>query len=154
MPIANIQAQIANLTSQLSQHIERTSMQSVPTFGYPVYQQGWESDNTWSDHSNTMWWEPQQAQHEAYWQPHEEFYLEPMPPPQQFQSGSLMACDHDELISLMQGSQNQAKEAQQEGYWQPYEEFYESLCSHLNLPLNNSKQTQVRQWIMITFLMY
>ena len=77
-----------------------------------------------------------------------------MPPPQQFQSGSLMACDHDELISLMQGSQNQAKEAQQEGYWQPYEEFYESLCSHLNLPLNNSKQTQVRQWIMITFLMY
>ena len=51
-----------------------------------------------------------------------------MPHPQQFQpnSCSSMACDQilDELISLTQGSQNQAKKVQQEAYWQPYEEFY------------------------------
>ena len=125
MAIANIQAQITNLTSQLSQHIERTTMQSIPTFG-ASYMRGYEAD--WSNHSNSMWWEPQQVQHKAYWQPYEEFYSEPTPPPQQFQTnaGSSMNYDEilDELISLSQGTQNQAKEAQQEGYWQPYEEFY------------------------------
>ena len=48
MAIANIQAQIATLTSQVSQHIEWTTMQGVPTLD-------------WHDHSNSMWWEPQQA---------------------------------------------------------------------------------------------
>ena len=43
MAIANLQAQIANLTSQLSQHIERTTMQSVPTFG-ASYTRGYEAD--------------------------------------------------------------------------------------------------------------
>ena len=156
MEIANIQAQIANLTSLLSQHIERTTMQSAPAYGVQGYQahgrpqRGWENVDTWGyqspnqsrndlfsntynsdwiDHSNSMWWEPQQGQHEAYWQPYEEFYSSPMqPPPQQIQSnsGSSIDCKQilDELISLVQGSQTQAKEAQQEGYWQPYEEFY------------------------------
>ena len=142
MAIANLQAQIANLTSQLSQQIERTTMQSVPTFGasymqgYPVNQQGWESVNTlgyqdhnqsrnnlfsnsynsdWSDHSNSMWWEPQQVQHEAYWQPYEEFYSNPMqPPPQQIQpnSGSSIYYDQilDVLTSMEHGLQNRAKE--------------------------------------------
>ena len=81
MAIANIQAQIANLTSLLSQHIERTTMQSAPAYGVQGYraherpQRGWESVNTWgyqghnqsrnnlfsntynsdwSDHSNSM----------------------------------------------------------------------------------------------------
>ena len=77
-----------------------------------------------------MWWQPQQVQHEAYWQPYEEFYSEPMPPPEQFQPNSGSSINYDEILdvltSLMQGSQNQAKEAPQEGYWQPYEEFYSS----------------------------
>ena len=155
MAIANIQAQIANLTFLLSQHIERTTMQSAPAYGVQGYQahgrpqRGWENVDTWGyqspnqsrndlfsntynsdwvDHSNSMWWEPQQGQHEAYWQPYEEFYSEPIPPPQQFQpnSGSSIDCKQilDELISLAHGSQIQAKEAQHEGYWQPYEEFY------------------------------
>ena len=33
MAIANLQAQMANLTSQLSQYIERATMPSVPTYG-------------------------------------------------------------------------------------------------------------------------
>ena len=62
-----------------------------------------------------MWWEPQQGQHEAYWQPYEEFYSRPMQPPtQQIQpnSGSSIDCNQilDELISLIQGSQTQANE--------------------------------------------
>ena len=60
MDFASIQAQLANLTSQLSQYAERD----------------------WSNHSTTMWWEPQQAQHDVYWRPYEEFYSRPMQPPQ------------------------------------------------------------------------
>ena len=79
-----------------------------------------------------MWWEPQQVQHEGYWQPHKELYSSPMqppqPPPHQFQPNSGSSMDYDQILdvltSLTQGTQNQAKEAQQEGYWQPYEEFY------------------------------
>ena len=89
MAIANLQAQVANLTSLVSQYIERTTMQSVPTFGvsyghtYPTHQRpqltangdawGYQGDqpsnnlcsnvcnSNWRDHSNPMWWEPQQA---------------------------------------------------------------------------------------------
>ena len=46
MAIASLQAQMANLTSQLSQYAERTTMQ-----GYQANQHqqiGWESNNTWS----------------------------------------------------------------------------------------------------------
>ena len=123
MAIANLQTQIANLTSQLSQYIERTTIPRAPAYGVQGYQaherpqRGWESDNTWSDHSNTMWWEPQQAQHDAYWQPYEEFYSSPVEPPQP--NSGPMDCNQilDELISLTQGSQNQANKVQQEEYW-------------------------------------
>ena len=92
MEIANIRAQIANFTSQLSQHIEWTTMQGVPTFD-------------WRDHSNSMWWEPQQVQHETYWQPYEEFYATPMqppqPPPQEVQPNSGSSLDNDQTIQLL-----------------------------------------------------
>ena len=98
MAIANIQAQIANLTSQVSQHIEWTAMQGVPTLD-------------WHDHSNSMWWEPQQVKPEAYWQPYEECYSEPMVSPQQFQPNSGTFMESDEAIRLLtsisQGLQNQ-----------------------------------------------
>ena len=42
MDFANIQAQLANLTSQLSQNAERTSMTSVPTLDVP-YGQGYQT---------------------------------------------------------------------------------------------------------------
>ncbi|KAM1502914.1 hypothetical protein ACFXTO_028207 [Malus domestica] len=135
MAIANIQAQIANLTSQLSQYAERTTRQSVPTFGVSYrqeYQANQRSQRDWSGHSNSMWWESQQVQHEGYWQPYEEFYSSHAQPPQphiqyaQPNSGSSIDYNQilEELISLAQGSQNQAKEAQQGEYWQPYEGFY------------------------------
>ncbi|KAM1709603.1 hypothetical protein ACFX1T_000084 [Malus domestica] len=135
MAIANIQAQIANLTSQLSQYVERTTRQSVPTFGVSYrqkYQANQRSQRDWSDHSTSMWWESQQVQHEGYWQPYEEFYSSHAQPPQphiqyaQPNSGSSIDYNQilEELISLAQGSQNQAKEAQQGEYWQPYEGFY------------------------------
>ncbi|KAM2967113.1 hypothetical protein FF1_027412 [Malus domestica] len=119
MDFANLQAQMANLTSQLSQYVGRTTRQSIPTFD-------------WSDHSNSMWWEPQPVQHEAYWQPYEEFYSRPMQLPQPHiqyaQSNSGSSIDYNQILnelnSLVQGSQNQAKEAQQDAYWQSYEEFY------------------------------
>ncbi|KAM2523513.1 hypothetical protein PS1_030326 [Malus domestica] len=128
MDFANIQAQLANLTSQLSQIAERTTMQSVPTFG-ASYRQGYQANQCpqrdWSDHSTSMWWESQRAQHEGYWQPYEEFYSRPMP---YAQSNSGSSIDYNQILnelnSLVQGSQNQAKEAQQDAYWQPYEEFY------------------------------
>ena len=37
MAISNIQAQIANLTSLLSQHIESTTMKSAPAYGVQGY---------------------------------------------------------------------------------------------------------------------
>ncbi|KAM1052892.1 hypothetical protein ACFX2C_000449 [Malus domestica] len=112
MDFASIQTQLANLTSQLSQYAERTTMQSVPTFD-------------WSDHSNSMWWEAQQVQHEGYWQPYEEFYSRPMQPPQPHiqyaQSNSDSSIDYNQILnelnSMVQGSQ-------QEEYLPPSEEFY------------------------------
>ncbi|KAM1907957.1 hypothetical protein ACFX14_027526 [Malus domestica] len=146
MAIANLQVQITNLTSQLTQYIERTTMKSVPTcgvsygHGYPTHQrpqftangdawgyQGYDQpsnnmfpnpyNSNWSDHSNSMWWEAQQVQHEAYWHPYEEFYSRPMQPPQhspqQFQSNSSMSMDSDQILqlltSLAQDQQNQDK---------------------------------------------
>ncbi|KAM1695941.1 hypothetical protein ACFXTN_027524 [Malus domestica] len=128
MDFASIQAQLANLTSQLSQIAERTIMQSVPTFG-ASYRQGYQANQCpqrdWSDHSTSMWWESQRAQHEGYWQPYEEFYSRPMQYAQSNSSSSIYYNQIlNELNSLVQGSQNQANEAQQDAYWQPYEEFY------------------------------
>ncbi|KAM1262749.1 hypothetical protein ACFX2G_028451 [Malus domestica] len=128
MDFTSIQAQLANLTSQLSQITERTTMQSVPTFG-ASYRQGYQANQCpqrdLSDHSTSMWWESQRAQHEGYWQPYEEFYSRPM---QYAQSNSGSSIDYNQILnelnSLVQGSQNQAKEAQQDAYWQPYKEFY------------------------------
>ncbi|KAM1286365.1 hypothetical protein ACFX2J_000432 [Malus domestica] len=151
MDFANIQAQLANLTSQLSQIAGRTTMPSVLTFDVP-YGQGYQHpqftvnedawgyqcydqpsnnmfsnayNSAWRDHSNYMWGEPQQFQQDGYWQQEEEFYSKPM---QYAQSNSNSSIDYnqifDELNSLVQGSQNQAKEAQQDGYWQQSEEFY------------------------------
>ena len=132
MAIANIQAQIANLTSLTLQYIEKTKTQSAPTYGVQGYQvhqhpqRGWENDDTWgyqspnqsrndlfsntynldwSDHSNSMWWEPQQAKHEGYWQPYEEFYSSPMQPPQpplqQFQPNLGSSMDCDQILEIL-----------------------------------------------------
>ncbi|KAM1925350.1 hypothetical protein ACFX13_032637 [Malus domestica] len=154
MDFANIQAQLANLTSQLSQIAGRTTMQNVPTFGvsyghgYQTHQhpqftvnedawgyQGYDQpsnnmfsnayNSAWRDHSNYMWGEPQQFQQDGYWQQEEEFYSKPM---QYAQSNSGSSINYNQILNelncLVQGSQNQAKEAQQDAYWQPYEEFY------------------------------
>ncbi|KAM1790842.1 hypothetical protein ACFX12_034870 [Malus domestica] len=154
MDFANIQAQLANLTSQLSQIAGRTTMQNVPTFGvsyghgYQTHQhpqftvnedawgyQGYDQpsnnmfsnayNSAWRDHSNYMWGEPQQFQQDGYWQQDEEFYSKPM---QYAQSNSGSSINYNQILNelncLVQGSQNQAKEAQQDAYWQPYEEFY------------------------------
>ncbi|KAM1563378.1 hypothetical protein ACFX1X_038358 [Malus domestica] len=154
MAIANLQAQITNLTSQLTQYIGRTTMKTVPTcgvsygHGYPTHQrpqftangdawgyQGYDQlsnnmfsnayNSAWRDHSNYMWGEPQQFQQDEYWQQEEEFYSRPM---QYAQSNSGSSINYNQILNelncLVQGSQNQAKEAQQDAYWQPYDEFY------------------------------
>ena len=61
MAFAELQAQIAHLTSIF---VERSTVQSVPTYGG-------------QDHSNFMWQERQQAQHEGYWQPYADYYQQP-----------------------------------------------------------------------------
>ncbi|KAM1185302.1 hypothetical protein ACFX1Q_015374 [Malus domestica] len=109
MDFATIQAQLAKLTSQLSQYAERTTMQSVPTCGvsygqgYPTQQysqfaanedalgyqghsQSW--DNMFSNAYNSDWRdysyyiEPQQFQQDGYWQQEEKFHSRPMQPSQ------------------------------------------------------------------------
>ncbi|KAM2064655.1 hypothetical protein ACFX1X_028063 [Malus domestica] len=151
MDFASIQAQLANLTSQMSQYAERTTMPSVPTLDVP-YGQGYQSpqfstnedawgyqgydqpsnnmfsnayNSAWKDHSNYMWGEPQQFQQEGYWQQEEDFYSKHM---QYAQSNSGSSINYNQILnelnSLVQGSQNQDKEAQQDGYWQQSEEFY------------------------------
>ena len=141
MAIANIQAQIANLTSQVSQHIEWTTMQGVPTLD-------------WHDHSNSMWWEPQQVKPEAYWQPYEECYSEPMLSPQQIQPNSGTFMESDEAIRLLtsisQGLQNQdnrianyEKEMKdmREQIWQICE-FLGQIREQGELPSSTSKPSQ------------
>ncbi|KAM1134528.1 hypothetical protein ACFX19_044345 [Malus domestica] len=158
MDFASIQTQLANLTSQLSQYAERTTMQSVPTFG-ASYRQGYQANQCpqrdWSDHSTSMWWESQQDPHEGYWQPYEEFYSRSM---QYAQSNSGSSIDYNQILnelnSLVQVSQNQAKEAQQDAYWQPYEEFYttpmqppqpppQQFQSSLSMSMDNDQNFQL-----------
>ncbi|CAN2060804.1 unnamed protein product [Malus fusca] len=89
-------------------------------------------NSDWRSNSEYMWDEPQQFQQGGYWQ-QDEFYSRPMQPPQhppqQFQSNSSMPINYNEildgLISLAQGSQNQAEETHQAEYWQPSEEYYQ-----------------------------
>ena len=85
MALATIQAQLAQLTAQLTHNAERTTMPSVPTFDVPYGQgyqhpqftvnedawgyQGYDQpsnnmfsnayNSAWRDHSNYMWGEPQ-----------------------------------------------------------------------------------------------
>ena len=97
MALASIQAQLANLTSQLTQNAERATMPSVPTFStsygqeyqtqqYPqffAYEDDWgyqghnqsngnmysnACNSDWRGYSNQMWDEPQQFQQSGYWQ--------------------------------------------------------------------------------------
>ena len=131
MDFATIQAQLAKLTSQLSQYAERTTMQSVPTCGvsygqgYPTHQcsqfaanedawgyqghsQSWDNmfsnayNSDWRDYSDYMWGEPQQFQQDGYWQQEEEFYSRPMQPPQQSaQFNSGTSLDNDMFNKLL-----------------------------------------------------
>ena len=108
MAIANLQAQMANLTSLMSQYIERSTMQSVATFGvssrqgYQTNQRpqliengGWDSVNAWGYQGHN------QSRNDLFsntynpgWRDHSNFmWREP-------------------------------QQVQQEGYWQPSEEFY------------------------------
>ncbi|KAM1571955.1 hypothetical protein ACFX10_036782 [Malus domestica] len=178
MDFANIQAQLANLTSQLSQIAGRTTMQNVPTFGvfyghgYQTHQhpqftvnedawgyQGYDQpsnnmfsnayNSAWRDHSNYMWGEPQQFQQDGYWQQEEEFYSKPM---QYAQSNSGSSINYNQILNelncLVQGSQNQAKEAQQDAYWQPYEEFY---TTPIQPPQHPPQQFQSNQSMPVNY---
>ncbi|KAM1670176.1 hypothetical protein ACFX13_044538 [Malus domestica] len=131
MDFATIQAQLAKLTSQLSQYAKRTTMQNVPTDGmsygqaYPTHQcsqfaaneDAWgykghsqSGDNMfsnaynsdWRDYSDYMWGETQQFQQDGYWQQEEEFYSRPMQPPQQStQFNSGTSLDNDMFNKLL-----------------------------------------------------
>ena len=102
--------------SLLSQLMERSQMQSVGTFDLQsrnnMFSNTYNSD--WSDHSNSMWWEPQHVQEEGYWPPYEEFYSTPMQPPQPAQSNVGNSSDNDKIFQLLttltQGLQLQNKE--------------------------------------------
>ncbi|KAM2165725.1 hypothetical protein ACFX1R_039842 [Malus domestica] len=136
MALATIQAQLAQLTAQLTHNAERTTMPSVPTLDVP-YGQGYQSpqfsanEDAWGyqgydqpsnnmfsnaynsacrDYSNYMWGEPQQFQQEGYWQQEEDFCSKPM---QYAQSNSGSSINYNQILnelnSLVQGSQNQDK---------------------------------------------
>ncbi|KAM1804498.1 hypothetical protein ACFX12_030352 [Malus domestica] len=128
MDFATIQAQLAKLTSQLSQYAEGTTMQSVPIDGvsygqgYPTHQcsqfaaneDAWgyqghsqSGDNMfsnaynsdWRDYSDYMCGEPQQFQQDGYWQQEEEFYHWPYEQSAQFNSGT--SLDNDMFNKLL-----------------------------------------------------
>ncbi|KAM2151457.1 hypothetical protein ACFX1R_045900 [Malus domestica] len=175
MALATIQAQLAQLTAQLTHNAERTTMPSVPTLDVP-YGQGYQSpqftvnedawgyqgydqpsnnmfsnayNSAWRDHSNYMWGEPQQFQQNGYWQQEEEFYSKPM---QYAQSNSGSSINYNQILNelncLVQGSQNQAKEAQQDAYWQPYEEFY---TTSMKPPQHPPQQFQSNQSMPVDY---
>ncbi|KAM2067349.1 hypothetical protein ACFX1T_043690 [Malus domestica] len=154
MDFANIQAQLANLTSQLSQIAGRTTMQNVPTFGvsyghgYQTYQHpqftvnedawGYQSydqpsnnmfsnayNSAWRDHSNYMWGEPQQSQQDAYWQ-QDEFYSRPMQPPQH--PPQQVQSNQSMPVNyneILEGLISLAQGFQKEEQFLPSEEFYQ-----------------------------
>ena len=97
MAFSIIQAQLAQLTAQLTNNAERTTMPNVPTFDVP-YGQGFQThqspqfsanedvwgyqgydqsrgnmfsnacNSDWRGYSDQMWDEPQQFQQGGYWQ--------------------------------------------------------------------------------------
>ncbi|XP_050160241.1 uncharacterized protein LOC126633708 isoform X2 [Malus sylvestris] len=151
MALATIQAQLAQLTAQLTHNAERTTMPSVPTFDVP-YGQGYQSpqfsanedvwgyqghnqsrgnmfskacNSDWRGNSDYMWDEPQQFQQGGYCQ-QDEFYSRPMQPPQhppqQFQSNQSMPVNYNEILKgLISLTQGSQKEEQ----LPPSEEFYQ-----------------------------
>ncbi|KAM1837486.1 hypothetical protein ACFX14_019288 [Malus domestica] len=151
MALATIQAQLAQLTAQLTHNAERTTMPSVPTLDVP-YGQGYQSpqfsgnedvwgyqghnqsrgnmfsnacNSDWRGNSDYMWDEPQQFQQGGYWQ-QDEFYSRPMQPPQhpsqQFQSNQSMPVNYNEILEgLISSTQGSQKEEQ----LPPSEEFYQ-----------------------------
>ncbi|KAM1855871.1 hypothetical protein ACFX14_006168 [Malus domestica] len=151
MALATIQAQLAQLTAQLTHNAERTTMSSVPTLDVP-YGQGYQSpqfsanedvwgyqgynqsrgnmfsnacNSDWRGNSDYMWDEPQQFQQGGYWQ-QDEFYSRPMQPPQhppqQFQSNQNMPMNYNEILEgLISVAQGLRKEEQ----LPPSEEFYQ-----------------------------
>ncbi|KAM1000283.1 hypothetical protein EV1_007038 [Malus domestica] len=151
MALATIQAQLAQLTAQLTHNAERTTMPSVPTFDVP-YGQGYQSpqfyanedvwgyqghnqsrgnifsnayNSDWRGNSDYMWDEPQQFQQGGYWQ-QDEFYSRPMQPPQhppqQFQSNQSMPVNYNEIL---EGLISVAQGLQKEEQLPPSEEFYQ-----------------------------
>ncbi|KAM1052423.1 hypothetical protein ACFX2J_000020 [Malus domestica] len=151
MALSTIQAQLAQLTAQLTHNAERTTMPSVPTFDVP-YGQGYQSpqfsanedvwgyqghnqsrgnmfskacNSDWRGNSDYMWDEPQQFQQGGYCQ-QDEFYSRPMQPPhhppQQFQSNQSMPVNYNEILEgLISLTQGSQKEEQ----LPPSEEFYQ-----------------------------
>ncbi|KAM1209312.1 hypothetical protein ACFX2J_014870 [Malus domestica] len=151
MALATIQAQLAQLTAQLTHNAERTTTPSVPTLDVPYGQgyqhpqftvnedswgyQGYDQpsnnmfsnayNSAWRDNSDYMWDEPQQFQQGGYWQ-QDEFYSRPMQPPQhppqQFQSNQSMPVNYNEILEgLIYVAQGLRKEEQ----LPPSEEFYQ-----------------------------
>ncbi|KAM1006285.1 hypothetical protein ACFX14_003133 [Malus domestica] len=151
MALATIQAQLAQLTAQLTHNAERTTMPSVHTFDVP-YGQGYQSpqfyvnedvwgyqghnqsrgnmfsnayNSYWRGNLDYMWDEPQQFQQGGYWQ-QDKFYSRPMQPPQhppqQFQSNQSMPVNYNEILEgLISVAQGLRKEEQ----LPPSEEFYQ-----------------------------
>ncbi|KAM1426956.1 hypothetical protein ACFXTO_019585 [Malus domestica] len=151
MALATIQAQLAQLTAQLTHNAERTTMPSVPTLDVP-YGQGYQSpqfsanedvwgyqghnqsrgnmfsnacNSDWRGNSDYMWDEPQQFQQGGYWQ-QDEFYSRPMQPPQhppqQFQSNQSMPMNYNEIL---EGLISLAQGSQKDEQLPPSEEFYQ-----------------------------
>ena len=67
----------------------------------------------WSDHSTSMWWEPQRFQQGGYWQQEDEFYHWPYElsqPPQQFAQFNSGTSSNNDILNKLLTSLNQAEE--------------------------------------------
>ena len=168
MALATIQAQLAQLTSQLTHNAKRSTMPSVPTLDVP-YGQGYQlhqshqftanrdawgyqgcdqpSNNmfsntynsNWRDYVDYMWGEPQQVQQGGYWQQDEEFYSRPMQPPQPPpQQFQSNSSMPMSYNEILEGLIYLTQGSQKEEQLQPSGEFYQWPCAPPQPPPQSS----------------
>ncbi|KAM1985523.1 hypothetical protein ACFX16_013684 [Malus domestica] len=184
MDFATIQAQLAKLTSQLSQYLEMTTMQSVPTYGvsygqgYPTHQcsqftanedawgyqghsQSWDNmfsnayNPDWRDYSDYMWGEPQQFQQDGYWQQEDEFYSRPMQPPQPLpQQFQSNSSMPISYDEILDVLTSLTQGSQEEEYLRHRMSSITGHMNHHSHHNNLPNSIQVHLWIMICLISY
>ncbi|KAM1804257.1 hypothetical protein ACFX12_030140 [Malus domestica] len=119
MAIANLQAQMVNLTSLMLQYIERSTMQSVATFG-ASYRQGYQTNHHPQLIENGDWDNVNAWGYQGHNQSRNDLFSNTYNPG---------GRDHSNFMW------REPQQVQQEGYWQTNEELYSRLMQPPQPPL-------------------